>query len=143
VGIVLHMMKIESAPSKRRPGWPWWAMLLLVLWMALGSADLLLRASTGRPAQLCLLKRLTGCPCPTCGFTRGTLALLQGHPVQGWLYNPLLFSTLGLLGVVLAVRLLLGRSLQVHLTRRERIVAWLMAVLLLIANWLYVIRYVG
>jgi hypothetical protein len=113
------------------------------LWLALGGADLLLSAATGRPAPLCLLKFLTGCPCPTCGFTRGTLAVLQGHPIQGWLYNPLLFSALGLLGVVLALRLLLGRSLQVHLTRRERTVAWLTAVALLIANWLYVIRYVG
>jgi hypothetical protein len=137
------MMKIESVPSKRRPSWPWWAMLLPVLWMALGGADLLLSAATGRSVQRCLLRRLTGWPCPTCGFTRGTLAVLQGHPIQGWLYNPLLFSALGLLGVVLAVRLFLGRSLQVHLTRRERILAWLVAVVLLVANWLYVVCYVG
>jgi hypothetical protein len=111
--------------------------------MALGGANLLLSASAGRPAQLCLLKRLTGWPCPTCGFTRGTLAILQGHPVQGWLYNPLLFSALGLAGLVLIIRLLLGRSLQVELTARERIAAWLIAGILFAANWLYVIRCVG
>jgi hypothetical protein len=142
VGIVPHMMKIESISSKRRPAWPWWAVLLPVLWLALGGADLLLSAATGRPASLCLLKFLTGWPCPTCGFTRGTLAFLQGHPIQGWLYNPLLFSALGLLAAAAAGRLFLGRSLHVHLTPRARAVAWLMAALLIAANWLYVIRYV-
>ncbi len=136
-------MRVERVQLKRWPGCPWWAILLLALWTTLGGANLLLSAATGRPVQLCLLKRVTGWPCPTCGFTRGALALLQGHPVQGWLYNPLLFSALGLLGVALAARLLLGRSLRVHLTPRERTVAWLMVVVLSAANWLYVIRYVG
>lgn len=136
-------MRLERVQRERAPGWPGWAILLLMLWLALGVANLLLGAAYGRPAPLCLLKRLTGWPCPTCGFTRGTLAFLQGHPIQGWLYNPLLFSALGLIGVVIAVRLLFGRGLHVHLTHRERIAAWILALALLAANWLYVIRYVG
>jgi hypothetical protein len=136
-------MRVERVQLKRWPGWPWWAILLPVLWLALGAANLLLRAALDRPVQLCLLKHLTGWPCPTCGFTRGTLAFLQGRPIQGWLYNPLLFSALGLAGGAIAVRLLLGRGLHVHMTRRERAVAWFLALALFGANWLYVIRYVG
>ncbi len=136
-------MRLEPVQLKRWPGWPWWAILLPALWLALGAANLLLSAALDRPVQLCLLKHLTGWPCPTCGFTRGTLAFLHGHPVQGWWYNPLLFSALGLAAVAVAVRLLFGRGLHVHLTRRERIGAWLIAGVLFVANWLYVIRYVG
>jgi len=107
------------------------------------SADLLLAASTGQVAPLCLLKSLTGLPCPTCGFTRGMLTIVRGHPVRGWLYNPLLFSALALLAVALAGWLFWGRELRIHLTHRERTVAYLVGVVLFMADWLYVIRYVG
>jgi hypothetical protein len=136
-------MKAGWIPAQRRRAWPWWTILLPLLWMALGGADLLLGAAAGRPVPLCLLQCLTGWPCPTCGFTRGMLAILQGHPFQGWLYNPLLFSALGLWAVALAGRVLLGRSLHVHLTRRERIGAGSIAGVLFVVNWLYVIRCVG
>lgn len=93
--------------------------------------------------QLCPLKRLTGYPCPTCGFTRGTLSFLQGHPIRAWLYNPLLFSFLGVFAAVVAVRVLFGRRLAIQLSGSERKVAWATMIVLFVANWLYVIRCVG
>lgn len=36
----------------------------------------------------CLLYRLTGLYCPGCGGTRALQALLQGHPLQSFLYHP-------------------------------------------------------
>jgi hypothetical protein len=120
-----------------------WAILLVALWLLLGGANLLLSAATKHPVQLCLFKRVTGFPCPTCGFTRGMLALLQGHPVQAWLYNPLLFSLLGITGGVLLVSLLTGKTLRITLTRRERLAGWAVLAVLFVANWFYVIRYVG
>jgi len=92
---------------------------------------------------LCLFKHFTGCPCPTCGFTRGTLSFLQGHPVQAWLYNPLLFSFLGAFGAAAGIRVLLGRGLHVHFTRGERKAGWAVVAVLFALNWLYVILYVG
>ncbi len=136
-------MKLECIQLRRWPGWPWWSIFLPVLWLALGGVTLLLSARTGRPVQLCPLKRLTGYPCPTCGFTRGTLSFLQGHPIRAWLYNPLLFSFLGVFAAVVAVRVLFGRRLAIQLSGSERKVAWATMIVLFVANWLYVIRCVG
>lgn len=136
-------MKVGCIQLRRWPGWPRWSILLPTLWLTLGSATLLLSASRGRPVQLCLLKRVTGCPCPTCGFTRGTLSFLQGHPIQAWLYNPLLFSVLGVFAGVVAVRMLFGRGLAIRLSGNECKVAWGAMIVLFVANWLYVTRCVG
>ncbi len=136
-------MRAEWVRVRRWPLWPWWSLVLPALWLALGGAVVLLSAATGRSVQLCLLKHFTGCPCPTCGFTRGTLSFLHGHPVQAWLYNPLLFSFLGAFGAVVAMRILLGRGLRVHFTRAECKAGWMVAVVLFALNWLYVILYVG
>ncbi len=136
-------MKVAWVPLTRWPAWPWWSVVLPALWLTLGGIVVLLSAATGRAVQLCLFKHFTGCPCPTCGFTRGTLSFLQGHPVQAWLYNPLLFSFLGVFGATVVLRILLGRGLHLHFTRAECRVGWVVAGALFALNWLYVILYVG
>jgi hypothetical protein len=97
----------------------------------------------GRPIYTCLFKRLTGIPCPTCGFTRGALCLLHGRVGQAWLYNPLLFSVLGVLLIAIVLRLVFARSVRVYLTHTERAIAWVLAVVLSCINWAYVIWCVG
>jgi hypothetical protein len=136
-------MKIELVQVPRRLNWPLWAILLTFIWMSLGSATIWLGRLFDRPVPLCLLKRLTGIACPTCGFTRGMLSLLHGDITQAWLYNPLLFSALTLFFTTAAVRILLGRSLRVYLTSAERQIAWILSFALLLVNWTYVILYVG
>ena len=136
-------MKIDVVQVCRRPQWPVWAVLIVLVWMGLGVAAVLLSAHLNRPVELCLIKRFTGLPCPTCGFTRGVLCFLRGRLGQVWLYNPLLFSVLGLFIAVTGIRILFARSLRIRLTRTERAVAWLIAAVLLAANWAYVIFYVG
>jgi len=136
-------MNIECIQAKRRPDWPGWAVALVAVWLALGGANLLLAARAGRQISLCLFKNLTGYPCPTCGFTRGALLFLSGHPLQGWLYNPLLFTLLGGYGAVIAIRVLLARRLAVYPSRGEKRVAWIVLPVLFTVNWVYVIQYVG
>ena len=136
-------MKIEVVQVCRRPPWPFWAVLIVLVWMGLGAAAVLLMAHLDRPVVLCLIKRCTGIPCPTCGFTRGLLSLLHGNITQAWLYNPLLFSVLILFFTAAAVRFLLARSLRVYLTNTERKIAWILSFVLLFVNWAYVIFYVG
>ena len=136
-------MKYEVVHVCRRPQWPLWAVLIVLVWLLLGGVAVWFSSHLGRPVTLCLLKRISGVPCPTCGFTRGVLSLLSGRPGQGWLYNPLLFSVLALFVAATVIRILFGLSLGIRLTRIERMVAWLVAAVLLAANWVYVIFYVG
>ena len=136
-------MKIKLVQVSRRPQWPLWAVLIVLGWFSLGGAAVLLSSHFDWAVTLCLFKRITGLPCLTCGFTRGALCLLRGRPDQTWLYNPLLFSVLALLIAATGIRILFGRSLRILLTRIERIVAWLLAAVLLAANWAYVIFYIG
>ena len=118
-------------------------MFLVFVWLAEGSMAVWLDTHVDRPLQLCLFKRLTHIPCPTCGFTRSVLWLLCGQFSQAWLCNPLLCSVLGLFVGAAAVRLLLGQTVRVRLTRGERAIAWVLAVALFSLNWAYVIFCVG
>ncbi|MDT8300277.1 MAG: DUF2752 domain-containing protein [Sedimentisphaerales bacterium] len=136
-------MKIEVVQVCRRPPWPLWAVLIVLGWMGLGAVSVLLMAHLDRPVVLCLIKRCTGIPCPTCGFTRGLLSLLHGNITQAWLYNPLLFSVLSLFFTAAAARIILARSLRIYLTNTERKIAWILSFVLLFTNWVYVIFYVG
>ena len=140
---VRYVMKIEVVQVCRRPPWPLWAVSIVLGWMGLGAAAVLLIAHLDRTVELCLIKRCTGIACPTCGFTRGVLSVLQGHVVRAWLYNPLLFSVLGILFAATAVRLILARSMRVRLTNTERQIAWILSFVLLFINWAYIIFYVG
>ena len=136
-------MTVRCVQRSRWHMWFHWPVLLAGLWLALGAGVLALSHHLGRPVQLCLFKRATGVPCPTCGFTRGMFTLLRGHPIEAWLFNPLLFSLLTVLGLGVAARVFFGKGLEVRLAGRERIACWTVAFVLFVANWLYVIRYVG
>jgi hypothetical protein len=136
-------MRIEIIHISRRPPWPLWAVLLVLVWSICGMALVWLSAHFHQPVQLCLIKRLTGVPCPTCGFTRGAISLLGGHIAQAWLYNPLLYSVLALFSVAVAVRFIWARRLRINLTSKERSAAWVVVGALFFANWAYVIFFVG
>ncbi len=135
-------MKIELIKVSRRPQWPLWAIVIVLAWLFMGVVALLLSAHLGRPVTLCILKRLSGIPCPTCGFTRGGLSVLQGKVFRAWFYNPLLFSVFALFFIATAMRVFFARAVRIRLTRTERIIAWIVAVALFFANWAYVIVYV-
>ena len=136
-------MKIEMIQVSRRPPWPLWAILIVLVWSVFGLALVWLSAHFHRPVQLCLVKHLTGVPCPTCGFTRGAIFLIHGHISQAWLYNPLLYSVLALFFAATAVRIISARSLRINLTATERSAAWILAGVLFFVNWAYVIFCVG
>ncbi|UCG58196.1 MAG: DUF2752 domain-containing protein [Phycisphaerales bacterium] len=136
-------MKIELVGVRRWPLWPLWAVMLVLVWFALGGVTICLSAHLGREVHLCLFKYFTGYPCPTCGFTRGLLAGARGQFIQAWLYNPLLFSLLGLYSGAMVVRILFRRGVRIRLTPAERATTWCGAAVLFAANWVYVILYVG
>jgi len=136
-------MKIEMIQVSRRPPWPLWAVLIVLVWSVFGLALVWLSAHFHWPVQLCLVKRFTGVACPTCGFTRGAISLIHGHISRAWLYNPLLYSVLALFFAATAVRIISAHSLRINLTGKERSAAWTMAGVLFFVNWAYVIFFVG
>jgi hypothetical protein len=71
------------------------------------------------------------------------LSLLHGHIIRAWLYNPLLFSVLGLFVAITAIRICFARGIKISLTKKERVLAWILIVVLFFTNWAYVIYYVG
>jgi len=135
-------MKIKVIHVSRRLQWPIWAVLIVSGWLALGGVTILLSSYFGRDVHLCLFKWLTGFACPTCGFTRGLLVLVNGNIIQCWLYNPLLFSLLAFSLIFLIMRVLFARTVQIILTPSERKLGWFLALILFIANWAYIIFYV-
>jgi len=136
-------MKIKIIHVSKRFSLPLWAVLIILFWLCLGCLVILLSAHLSHPVELCLFKRLTGLPCPTCGFTRGAFSILGGHIIQAWLYNPFLYSVLALFFAATSVRLLFAQTVRIHLTPMERAATWVLAIMLFCANWVYVIFYVG
>jgi hypothetical protein len=86
---------------------------------------------------ICLLKNLTGLPCPFCGGTRAALTLLQGHLAGALALNPgaVLLMLFALPGYLVYDRLLRPRGWEKKLSR----VFWALALLALAANWTYLI----
>ena len=129
--------------ASRRPPWPIWAVAIVGGWLFLVAAGVLLDHVTGHSHNFCLLKSTTGVPCPTCGTTRAFLSLSRGDVLGAWRMNPLVMTVLLLWVLDIVIRVVFARRLRWNLSRRQRRVAWLGGVVLLLLNWAYVIVYVG
>jgi Protein of unknown function (DUF2752) len=114
-------------------------VVLVVTWLALGYAADALAKRAGDTGSTCLFKRVTTQPCPTCGSGRGTLELLHGDVVAALHFNPLYFTLLGLVGILLALRLIFARKVEVRWSQRSRRVAWGLFLTLVAADWAYLI----
>ncbi len=94
-------------------------------------------------APSCVFKGLSGIPCPSCGATRSVVFLSHGRVADAFLMNPAVAT------VVLIVVLYFLYSLFVYvlglpkifldLTGKEKDRVRLTVVLLIAANWLYII----
>ena len=128
----------ERAPRLPRP--PAWAAAVVGAWALLVLAGVLLER-WGAPAQeTCLLHRLTGHPCPTCGSTRVVLGFVQRQWVQAFRMNPLVAAGLLAGGLWLGLRLALARRLRIEFSTGEQRAALGLGLALLLANWIWVLR---
>lgn len=113
---------------------PWQrAAILASLCLALGLAawQLRIHGPSGLPWMPgCIFHRLTGLHCPGCGMTRATHALLHGHPLVAFRFNPVGIILLPIALVGLGLELAgwaRGKPLSFHLnpgTRGAWIIAW-------------------
>lgn len=95
------------------------------------------------PVHTCIFKQATGLPCPSCGSTRSVQALLHGHWLQIFRYNPLGIITfiMVMAGAIWSVADVFRGSQSLYLNIqqwlafiRQPLVAWCL-VLILLANW--------
>jgi hypothetical protein len=92
----------------------------------------------------CLFRLWSGHPCPTCGASRCLDRMLHGAWAEAFFIQPLVFTaTLGF-GLLLLYMIVAGWSgrpvpaIQFE-NRRERIAAVLLVILLVAANWVYLL----
>jgi len=133
------IMRCKIIRVRRLPRWPVWAVATVAAWAAAMTGALYLHHLTGRGGSLCWFHRLTHLPCPTCGLTRGLLALWHGQWLEPWTLNPLLFTLLAVFGATLFVRGLTGYTIRFHASRREAGAGWAALFLAILANWAYLI----
>jgi Protein of unknown function (DUF2752) len=95
-------------------------------------------------APACAFKGLTGIPCPTCGSTRALLCLSQGKLAAALAMNPLtaLVFMAAILYLLYSVVTLAGDLPRVNFlfTDREKNMVRTALVILLFAQWFYLIR---
>ncbi len=94
-------------------------------------------------APSCVFKTLTGLSCPTCGSTRCVVFLAHGNIASAFFMNPLIAA------VAMAALFFLPYSLftlvfnmpriGVTLSENEKNQLRMLAVLLVLANWLYLV----
>ena len=91
---------------------------------------------------LCPMKRLLGVSCPTCGTTRAVVLLLRGDVCGAFAMQPLAMAVMTLLMPVSFVAWLAGggpRLKRMFAVLTRKVLFWSFVVLVVLANWMYVI----
>ena len=110
------------------------ALLALSL-ISLGAAVLL--RDLAPDVTLCGVKKLTGLPCPFCGGVRATAALGRGSLLEALAWNPAV-TVLHAGMLTSGAALVLGRT-PAWLTPERQQFVFRAVVVILLANWLYLI----
>lgn len=115
----------------------------LLLAGALAAAAVLTRLALhlSLPLPFCLLRHLTGIPCPGCGSTRSLLSWSRLDPLEALRFNPLFFA-LTVAVVVWAVAAVLDGAVGTRCLDRlnavqKRWASTRLLIFVLGANWLY------
>ncbi len=128
-------IRVIEAP--RRLAIPAWAVGVVLGWLALVGIYETIKSPSA--PGLCILREITGVPCPACGSTRAFFAASHGRIAEAFLLNPLLVAAAAGGGAWLVLRLGFGRTLTLDLSTRARRALWSAAAVVLALNWAYVI----
>jgi len=92
--------------------------------------------------RVCPFALVTGFPCPGCGLSRASLALLSGDPVRAFHFHPLVFVVLPV-AAFLVVRLARFHGTTGSAPRDNRATVLGAAVLLVLMLGVWVARFAG
>lgn len=115
-------------------------VVLVGLWLLLVLGGVLLERWGAPVQETCLLHRLTGHPCPTCGSTRVVLGFSRGAWLEALHLNPLVALGLVLGGLWFGIRLITGYSIRLELSPVEQRMALILGLGALLMNWAWVLR---
>ncbi len=116
-------------------------LVAAMAWLALVGLAAWLRPA-GSAVTLCILRNVTGLPCPTCGSTRSVRALAAGRPIEALGHNPLMVSALACSAAWLlwrAVRAPRRRGVERRPSNGAALAV--VAVMLAVANWCYLLAH--
>jgi len=124
-----------------------WKIFLLVLYsLGLGYAFSQTNTTAENSFSVCLIKNATGYPCPSCGSTRGLVALFDFNLWQSLTINPfgvVTFLSASFMAMLILVDVLFNKQLfdrglnAIHSFFHKEPFRVVIAALLLVANWLW------
>ena len=132
-------MNITLRPVSRWPRIPLWAVGFVALWALVVIAARVVEWRTGTELDTCLFHRLTGHPCPTCGTTRGLLALARGAWRESFAWNPMTMTGTMIGSMALMGRMITAKTLEFRFTRQEKRFLITVGLVILGFNWAWLI----
>jgi len=134
----MRIVRRPLAPGETDHEFVWLCVTLVGLGLAIGWFALRL------PWPHCVFLAITGHPCMTCGATRSAIAFFHLDFWSAWKWNPLVFLFLSGLSIfdayAFAVLIVRARRLRiVQFTPPEKIFVRLVAIILLLSNWIYLL----
>ena len=129
-------MRIER--TSRWPTVPWWSVGIVAAYLLLVGAYVWVEhAAAVNAPPMCLFRRTTGYPCPSCGTTHMVLAIAEGNLRQAATHNPLMFCLVGFVIVLLVLRIGFRRRIVFITSASARRIWSAVIVVAVLANWLY------
>ena len=112
----------------------------LALWALVVILARLYANYTGSDLDTCLFHRLTGYSCPTCGTTRGLLAVAHGAWKEALAWNPLTMVGAMIAIMAIAGRVITAKTLEFQFTPLEKRILVALGLVILGLNWAWLIH---
>ena len=112
----------------------------MALWALVVIAGRVFTHYTGSQVDMCLFHRLTGYSCPTCGTTRGLLAMARGAWKESFAWNPLTMTGAVIGSMAVMGRMITARTLEFQFTSLEKRLLVIIGLVVMGLNWAWLIH---